>query len=51
MKKSERQVEVLIESLIEVSEIEKVISSLCRLSAKTCGIAFWIGIEKAIEEI
>ena len=30
MKKSERQVEVLIESLIEVSEIEKVIESLPR---------------------
>ena len=30
MKKSERQVEVLIESLIEVSEIEKVIASLPR---------------------
>ena len=30
MKKSERQVEVLIESLIEVSEIEKVINSLPR---------------------
>lgn len=30
MKKSERQVEVLLESLIEVSEIEKVIASLPR---------------------
>ena len=30
MKKSERQVEVLLESLIEVSEIEKVIESLPR---------------------
>ena len=30
MKKSERQVEVLLESLLEVSEIEKVISSLPR---------------------
>ena len=30
MKKSERQVEVLIESLIEVSQIEKVIESLPR---------------------
>ena len=37
MKKSERQVEVLIESLIEVSEIEKVIESLPRgyISVKT----------------
>ena len=37
MKKSERQVEVLIESLIEVSEIEKVIASLPRgyISVKT----------------
>ena len=37
MKKSERQVEVLIESLIEVSEIEKVIDSLPRgyISVKT----------------
>ncbi len=30
MKKSERQVEVLLESLIEVSEIEKVVASLPR---------------------
>ena len=30
MKKSERQVEVLLESLLEVSEIEKVIASLPR---------------------
>ena len=30
MRKSERQVEVLLESLIEVSEIEKVIASLPR---------------------
>lgn len=37
MKKSERQVEVLIESLIEVSEIEKVIAALPRgyISVKT----------------
>ena len=37
MKKSERQVEVLIESLIEVSLIEKVIESLPRgyISVKT----------------
>ena len=37
MKKSERQVEVLLESLIEVSEIEKVIESLPRgyISVKT----------------
>lgn len=37
MKKSERQVEVLIESLIEVSQIEKVIESLPRgyISVKT----------------
>ena len=37
MKKSERQVEVLIESLIEVNEIEKVIASLPRgyISVKT----------------
>lgn len=37
MKKSERQVEVLIESLIEVNEIEKVIESLPRgyISVKT----------------
>ena len=37
MKKSERQVEVLLESLIEVSEIEKVIASLPRgyISVKT----------------
>ena len=37
MKKSERQVEVLVESLIEVSEIEKVIASLPRgyISVKT----------------
>ena len=37
MKKSERQVEVLIESLIEVNEIEKVVESLPRgyISVKT----------------
>lgn len=37
MKKSERQVEVLLESLFEVSEIEKVIESLPRgyISVKT----------------